>query len=196
MMLDLEITETMSYPRIADRSTVACYKCLDVGWQVSPQGSVQRCPSMILDADGHPPLSAAGARISKTVDWMRSNTVPVDSYFFEIARTLASATADRPMHRDVLIENHFSYVRGPENQRRKLTEAVRHLLEVWLLPVGSSKRKPYGYWIITDEADFRDWFARAIAEPVTRIRTLKRLAKVNFPIFAGQMEFDFPEVSE
>ncbi len=57
--------------------------------------------------------------------------------------------------------------------------------------VGSRKQEPSGYWIITDLEDFKEWFDRVKAAPITQLTTIHRVAKANFPVFAEQIEMDF-----
>ncbi|QQS33523.1 MAG: hypothetical protein IPM50_02765 [Acidobacteriota bacterium] len=172
-----------------------CERCFDIGWHVSPQGGISRCPVIAGTPGVHHPLSQPGERISRCIEAKLDSPVELDAYHFEVARTLAAATRERPMHRDELIRRHFSFVRGSENQRRKLTLAVNHLRSIWLLPVGSSKREPCGYWIITNESDFKNWIDWAAAEPVTKLNELRGLARFNFPIFARQLELRFEEAA-
>jgi hypothetical protein len=78
----------------------------------------------------------------------------------------------------------------PANQLRKFHAAIEELRRVWMLPIGSRKDSPAGYWIITDVKDFEEWINRSKSAPITQLTTIYKVAKRNFPIFAEQMELD------
>lgn len=167
-----------------------CDLCFGIGLRINPAGKVEQCPTLQMNLE-HRELSPAGLRIVRAVEVLGRQKIEVDAVLFDIARSLANYTTHQPCSSRELIERHFSYVTGSENQRRKVTNAIHDLQDTWLLPVGSRKEKPFGYWIITEPTDFRTFVERAMAEPVTRLSTLHRLAKANWPEFAEQMEIDF-----
>ena len=73
---------------------------------------------------------------------------------------------------------------------------IEDLRSEWLLPVGARKDDPSGYWIITDAADFAEWFTRSKSSPLTQLTTIHRVARRHFPTFAGQIELDFNQLKE
>lgn len=167
-----------------------CDRCFRIGLRIHPNGHVERCPSLQL-GDRHVELSEQGKRITRAVERLVRHNVEVDTIHFDIARSIAQYDTDRPCSSRELIDRHFRYIDGSENQRRAVTKAVRYLRDIWFLPVISRKERPAGYWIATSEADFRAYVDRAKAEPITRLSTIHRLAKANWPVFAEQLEIEF-----
>ena len=167
-----------------------CDRCFGIGLRIHPEGYVEQCPTLQL-GDPHRELSLEAARIVRAVEVLERQRLIADTIHFEVARTLAQYSSDKPCSARELSDRLFSYVLSDENRRRAVTLAIRFLRDTWLLPVGSRKHAPSGYWIIVSEADFRDWFERAKAEPITTLSTIFRLAKANWPEFAEQIELDF-----
>ena len=168
----------------------SCDLCFGIGLRISPSGRVEQCPALTL-GQPHADLLPAAMMIQRAVTILRRRDSDLDSVHFDIARTLAKHSTDKPCSRYELIDRHFSYVPGREGQRRAVSNAIRYLRDICLLPVGSRKGDPSGYWIITDEADFRAWVDRVRSGPVTELTTIHRVAKANYPIFAEQLELDF-----
>lgn len=168
----------------------ACDRCFGIGLRISPQGRVEQCPTLQL-RDPHRELSLEAARIVRAVEVLERQGIVADTVHFEVARTLAQFSSERPCSARELGDRLFSYVLSDEGRRRAVTASIRFLRDSWLLPIGSRKSAPTGYWIITSEADFREWFERAKAEPVTQLSTIFRVAKANWPEFAEQIELDF-----
>lgn len=181
------VEATLPFPFAVDLA--ACDHCFGIGLRINPLGVVEQCPTLQMNMP-HRDLSPAGSRIARAVELLTRQRIAVDAVLFDIARSLARYTTEAPCGSRELIERHFSYVTGDENRRRKVTNAIHDLQDIWLLPVGSRKEKPSGYWIITEENDFRSFIERVMREPVTRLATLHRLAKANWPEFAEQMEMD------
>lgn len=167
-----------------------CDRCFGIGLRIHPGGFVEKCPTLQL-GDAHSELSLEAKRIVRAVEILERQRLTADTIHFEVARNLAKFSSDRPCSARELGDRLFSYVLGDENRRRAVTLAIRFLRDTWLLPVGSRKHAPTGYWIITSEAEFREWFDRAKAEPITQLSTIFRLAKANWPEFAEQVELDF-----
>lgn len=166
-----------------------CDRCFRIGLRISPQGAVEQCPTLQMK-DPHVELSPEGQRIVRAVETLRRRKLEPDTIHFDVARSLAQYDTHRPCSSRELIDRHFSYVAGAENRRRLVTKAVRFLREIWFLPVASRKEAPMGYWIATDLDDFKAYFERASAEPVTTLSTIHRMARANWPEFAEQMEID------
>ncbi len=169
---------------------LTCPVCVDVGLRVSPQGRVEYCPTLQLEGP-HAELSLTGALITRCVESLWRRTIVPDTRSFEVARFLSTFDSTKPCKRDELIEKFFSYGTSSETRRRELNHVVRMLRDIWCLPVCSRKVRPAGYWIATDEADFREWVERAMAEPITTLSTIHRVAKANWPRYAEQLEFAF-----
>ena len=126
--------------------------------------------------------------IERAIRELRVEKRPIDQHTFFVAQTLMPFTAERPCKRDWLIDKHFTF---SASSLRKFHDTIETLRKDWLLPVGSRKESPGGYWIITDAADFAAWFDRAKSAPITQLTTIYRNAKRNFPVFAEQMELEF-----
>lgn len=167
-----------------------CPRCLDIGIRISPVGVFEPCPAIVL-GQPHGDPSPAALMIQRAVT---RRGVPADSHLFDVARTLAVFSTTYPCSRFELIERHFSFVSGSEAQRRKVSAAIERLRDEWLLPVGSRKGHPSGYWIITDEDDFEAWYQAKKAQPLKELTTLHRLARVHWPIFAEQLELEFTDL--
>lgn len=171
------------------QSAFRCDRCFDIGIRISPGGVFEPCPAIVL-GQPHAEPSPAALMIQRCVT--RRDVRP-DSHLFNVARTLASFSTQQPCSRFDLIDLHFSYSDKPETQRREVSHAIERLRSEWLLPVGSRKAKPSGYWIITDANDFEDWFNRKKSQPLNELATLHRLARHYWPVFAEQLELEFSD---
>lgn len=168
-----------------------CPRCLDLGLWISPANQVTECPELTVGAS-HATPNEAGKFIQRAVARMTLHSVPISTHAFEIARILTLFTSKRPCTRKGLLDQFFNYLPMSErNQIRELQKVIETLRRRWLLPIGSRKDSPDGYWIITDVDDFSEWFRRFKASPITQLSTAHRVAKQNFPIYAEQMEIDF-----
>lgn len=158
---------------------------------LEPKGTVSPCP-VIARGDHHSEPNAAALLVHRSIEAMKRGEVRIDSRQFELARKLSQYTTDRPCDRRKILDEFFSYLpMTTANQLRKFHAAVEDLRRAWVLPIGSRKDSPSGYWIITDQKDFEDWITRSKSAPITQLSTIYKVAKRNFPIFAEQMELDF-----
>lgn len=174
-----------------NRDLYPCDICLDLGLWLTPKGDVQICPVRARGDRHHEPNEAAGMIHRSVGDLKRSNT-PIDSRLFEIAKMLTNFDSAAPCLRKNILDTFFDYLpMSPANQLRKFHASVEELRRIWLLPIGSRKDAPSGYWIITDVEDFSAWIDRSKSAPITQLTTIYKVAKRNFPIFAEQMELDF-----
>ena len=183
-------TVTVSKTGFAADQVYGCDRCLDIGIRISPAGVFEPCPAIVLGHE-HADPSPAAVMIQRAVI---RRTIEADSHLFDVARTLAAFSTVYPCSRFELIERHFTFVTGSEAQRRKVSAAIERLRDEWLLPVGSRKGHPSGYWIITDETDFEAWFEAKKTQPLKELKTLHRLARVHWPIFAEQLELEFTDL--
>jgi hypothetical protein len=154
-----------------------CHRCQDLGIWIAPQGDVQICP-VIRTGGKHDEPKPAAQLVQRAVQSLRERNQVINSQSFNLARVLTYYSSSDPCPREDLIDMFFRYL--PMSEKFTLR-----------LPVGSRKVQPCGYWIITDEADFKEWFERTKAAPITQLTTIHKVAKLNFPIFAEQMELDF-----
>lgn len=164
-----------------------CWQCRDTGIWITPTGMASQCPRRQTGVPHNEPNDAA-RMLQRAVTRLTARRIVVNPHLFAIARDLTESTSLRPCERDRLIQKHFSY---SSSQLRHFHRAVEELRRIWLLPVGSRKDPPAGYWIITTLEDFKAWFERSKSAPITQLTTIHRVAKRNFPIFAEQMELEF-----
>jgi hypothetical protein len=120
---------------------------------------------------------------------------------FDVARILTFFTTEKPCSRQKIFDVFYTDTNLTEaNRLRKFHGIIEELRTVWLMPVGSRKPEPCGYWIITELEDFKAWYKGTTSAPITQLTTIHRVAKHNFPVFAEQIELDFfsnvePEVT-
>lgn len=179
-------------PSFAGIDRVACDRCFDLGIYIGPSSNAfEPCPNIVLGREHAEPSPVAQI----VQDAVMRQQIPADSHLFEIVRTLAMYSTEEPCPGDVLIDRHFNHLNGTrESKRRPVSAAIERLRTDWLLPVGSRKDPPYGYWIIVDEPDFEAWFQRKLAQPKKEIRMVYRLAKRYFPVYAGQLELSLQDI--
>lgn len=181
--------ETPLYDGFYGRYT--CSLCYDAGLWLTPKGDIRECPTIARRAE-HPELNRAALTLRKSIESLQHAKQAVDGRLFEIARMLIYATTEKPCPREDVLKTFFSYLpMTKQTQLRNFHSAIEDLRRVWLLPIGSRKDAPSGYWMITDIEDFSAWVERSKSAPITQLSTIHRVAKRNFPIFAEQMELDF-----
>jgi hypothetical protein len=164
-----------------------CDRCFDLGvWQL-PNGQISTCPNIQMSYP-HNQANPAGQILLRALKRLGELNIAVNPFLFNIARLLTNFTTTEPCSRDLILDPHFRF---SPSSLRKFHETIEELRRVWLLPVGSRKSTPAGYWIITDVADFAEWVERSKAAPITQLSTIHKVAKRNIPIFAEQLELDF-----
>lgn len=163
-----------------------CHECRDIGFSIV-SGEIRECFRLNggVAHNGPTPGGTVLRRCSERL--LRKNIVP-DTHHFLVARRLAEFSKDRPCDTRQLLDQLFGFSKDP---LRKFTDVVEQLRRVWLLPVGSRRGRPAGYWIITEAGDFAEWVNRAKQAPITQLTTIHRVARHNFPIFAEQLELEF-----
>ena len=165
-----------------------CIVCSDTQVWINPHGRIARCPQADLDPHSHGVPGPAAVIFNRAALRVAHDERPLNAKAFDLGRFLTGFSSESPCRRELIIESHFSY---SVSALRNLHHVVEELRRVWLLPVGSRKDAPAGYWIISDLDDFAAWVARSKAAPITQLTTIHRVAKANFPVFAEQMELDF-----
>lgn len=168
-----------------------CERCLNTGIWLTPRNEVSVCPR-VQCGDPHKEPNEASQILRRSVNRQFEIKSRIDPMCFDLARILTNFSSNEPCVRQEIFDHffgdtNFSY----QNCLRKFHSMVEEIRKVWLLPIGSRKADPSGYWIITDLEDFKDWISRVKAAPITQLSTIHRVAKHNFPIFAEQMEIDF-----
>lgn len=160
-----------------------CHECGDIGFTVD--GDASRWCWRAKATSAHNPPNAAARMLRRAVEHLMVRKLRIDAQHFSIASMLTRFTTDAPFDKARLLESHFTL------PLRNFHYVIEDLRRIWLLPIGSRKFAPSGYWIITDEADFKSWVAIAKSAPVTQLSTIAAVAKRNFPIFAEQLELEF-----
>jgi len=163
-------------------NTRRCFECADLGFTIE-QNAKRLCWRRNLP--GHAEPNAAARIVERAVDRLMVRKLQVDQYAFAIARILTQHTSERPFEKGEILATHLA------QSLRSFHHIIADLRKVWLLPVGSRKFKPFGYWIITDQADFAEWVEREKAAPVTQLTWIHAVARHNFPVFAEQLELEF-----
>lgn len=170
-------------------SNHGCYECHDIGLQFLPNGMVTDCRRIQIGAP-HKKADGAKAIVRRRVLDLRDRGIAVNSHLFDLAVTLSHVASETPADRDGLIDAHFKFA-ADHSRLRLFHKAIEELRSIWLLPVGSRKDSPAGYWIMTEVGDFSAWVKRAKSAPITQLTTIHRVARANFPLFAEQLELDF-----
>ncbi|MBS1793380.1 MAG: hypothetical protein JSS81_05975 [Acidobacteria bacterium] len=168
-----------------------CQRCFGSGLWLTPRNAVETCPRIQM-REPHVEPNAAAQLLRRAVDRIKSRNNWIDPMAFDLARILTNFTTTEPCSRQHLFEHFYGDTNMTEaNKLRKFHGLVETLRATWFLPVGSRKQEPTGYWIITDLEDFKEWFERVKAAPITQLTTIHRVARANFPVFAEQIELDF-----
>lgn len=184
------IAET-TLPLFQTVASRTCDRCFDTGIWLTPKNRVEVCPRIQIGAPHSEPNPAAfivrraALRIAAMELWINPQT-------FDLARLLSNFSSGDPCPRSEIFETFYGDTNlSYPNQLRKFHSLVEEMRRVWLLPVGSRKDEPSGYWIITDLDDFKTWIGRVKAAPITQLSTIHKVARHNFPHFAEQMELEF-----
>lgn len=167
-------------------SITTCIVCADTGVWMNPHGLIVGCPNRQVTR--HNPPGPAGSVFNRSAKRIADRGQHVNAKAFDVAKFLTGFTSRVPCDRKFLIDTHFSY---SASSLRNLHSTIEELRRVWLLPVGSRKDAPAGYWIITEMNDFAEWVERSKSAPITQLTTIHRVAKANFPVFAEQLEIEF-----
>jgi hypothetical protein len=132
---------------------------------------------------------ASTKRIAEAV-WLRiEKKLPINSLVFNTARALVHATATQPISRYML----QGFLRS---QERDVKDFVRELRREWSLPIGSSRKQPFGYYFIYTAAEFLDWSRVYRSQAIDELVTLYKLQRRHFPELTGQESFQFAEAIE
>lgn len=185
MLIDTAIANDMTLPLFGTQIT--CDRCQNIGMRIGPTGVFEQCP-VVAVGQPHAEPNPAGTILRHFADVLRRRHIAPNSHAFDVAKTLTGYTTAEPCPRDVLLDTHFTWT---SSRLRKFHHAIEELRSIWLLPVGSRKEEPSGYWIITDVDDFAAWADRYRSAPITQLSTLHRVARANFPLYAEQLELDF-----
>jgi hypothetical protein len=167
-----------------------CEYCLDTSLYLNAGGWVNTCPRQWHP--DHPGPNAAAEMLFGTIRRQQTDAKKIAIDAFRLARLLTRYASDRPCPTDDVLRDLFSETALDHTARlRKLHHLVEELRRVWMLPVGSRKEAPSGYWIITDIEDCKRWLHHATSAPITQLATIWKAARAAFPVLAGQQEFSF-----
>ena len=164
-----------------------CAKCRNYGIVLTDRGTINECPNLQLGFNDHRPLSEAAQAVMRAGRKLTERGLQItDTRVFSVACALTRATtADRIVGHDII--KRFFGADG-SLQLRHLHECIEELRAVWLLPVCSSRRIPYGYWIATDADDFRQWVDEVKSAPLKQLATIGAVARANFSKLATQLD--------
>lgn len=101
-----------------------------------------------------------------------------------IADDLSRATGERPLPLEVLRERYGMDERGVKS-------SVQQLRDEYLLPIGSRRHTPAGYFWIHSLKEFQDWHQQYLSQAKTTFATAYKLARRHWPTYAGQLALDF-----
>lgn len=184
-------TEYNDLPLFRAVASRTCDRCFDTGIWLTPRNEVAVCPRVQM-RQPHSEPNAASLILRRSTNLLFEKQIWIHAQAFDLARILTNYTSENPCPRQEIFDTFYcSTTLNYANQLRKFHALVEELQKIWLLPVGARKNEPSGYWVITDLEDFKKWVKHAIAAPITRISTIHRVARHNFPVFAKQIEFEF-----
>ncbi len=171
-----------------------CQTCNDLGLWLTPQKIIAVCPNLQLKYNDHSPLSTAAEMLRRAGEQMARRGYLIEHINdFRVARMLVRFSTKKPCGRQALIDSCFQW--GGSQKLRHLHACIERLRGDWLLPIGSRKGVPHGYWFITDDKDFERWFASYTSAPKRQLSTAHAVAKAFFPAVARQIAFEFEEVA-
>lgn len=185
----LDLAENLPlFDSVASRT---CPRCFDTGIWLTPKNQVEYCPRVLMGDHPYEPNDAA-VRVYREAYRLKGLEIYIQNQSFDLARLLTNFSTDHPCPRQEIFDTFYGDTELTySNQLRKFHGIIEEFRKLWLLPIGSRKAEPSGYWIITELADYKEWYKRATAAPITQLSTIHRNAKHNFPVFAEQMELNF-----
>lgn len=170
---------------------VNCERCFDTGIWLTPANEIHRCPELTLGNE-HLEPNEASKMVNRSARRLKNIGHYIPVFEFELARILTFYTKEDPCKREKIDLFFYQDTNLKVNDiERAVKKLIENLRKIWLLPVGSSKAKPYGYWIINNLKEYKDWYKVVTSAPITQLSTIHKNAKHNFPHFAEQIEIDF-----
>lgn len=159
----------------------ACNQCWDSTLLWIPGQGVQRCSPCI---QSQITLSPAAKRLAETV-WSRvERNQEVRPQVLLTARLLIHSTVDAPVS-GISLEGQLRCT------EREVKTVAQELRREWLLPIGSSRRPPFGYYWMHTAEDFLNWSRVYRSQAIDELVTLYKLQRANFAELAGQQPLDF-----
>lgn len=189
--MQLSFDEALLAPAIP---TLRCFNCNDLGFELTSEPAVRDCWRLNFQNGVVHNLPIRGAAmIRRSVERLISLRQPIHPHTLSVVTFLSRFTSENPVAGGELVSRFFSHSSEP---LRELARCIEILRAEWLLPIGSRRSKPAGYWLITDRDDFQTWVSVARHAPLTQLRTIYRAAKFNFPGAETQLQFDFNDTDE
>lgn len=161
---------------------VRCFECVDTNLEITLYG-VQACASCVGAREARSPAASTLARV---IFNRLERSLPVDPMLVQLGRILTRFSSDQPLPGE-MIEVHLRL-----NYRTAKT-MIETLRREYLLPIGSRKGQPNGYWIMTTAAEFIEWDRQFRSQAISLFATSYRLMRANFPALAGQTTLDFTD---
>jgi hypothetical protein len=159
----------------------SCDDCFDSTLLWTKQG-----PDVCLPCLSRKDLPPSAARLTHVCfDRVKANHF-LHKQQFDLARLLCKATAKYPLGLNTLCAH-------LQLSDRSVKGYIETLRSQWLLPIGSSKFPPSGYYWISSPDEFKQWLEAYLSQPKEEFRTAHRMLRANFPELAGQINFDFQE---
>ncbi len=170
-----------------------CDRCLDTGIWLTPKGLVETCPAIQLAADPHDePNKASSILANEAMRMTGYGLISLkDPMEFELAQILTHFTCDEPCIRWRLDEHFYPDSDNDKWVERRLKKLIENLRDEWLLPIGSHRTKPFGYWMITSLEEYEIWFKHGLSASITQFSKFHKNAKHNYPVFAEQQQLGF-----
>jgi hypothetical protein len=161
-----------------------CPVCWDTGVWWTPTQGFQGC------VESHAvEFSAPALRLAATL-WQRiEKKQAVEPQVFQLARHCVHARLESPVpsHRlEALLRA----------TRREINAWVEELRDEWVLPIGSRRAAPSGYYWMTSAAEYIAWSRVYRAQAIRSLVIMHRLGQHNYPELAGQTAFDFTQEVE
>lgn len=159
-----------------------CNDCFDSGliWQGSDG------PGSCLQCAERRDLPDASAKLIRAIYERVAANKLINKQQFDVARALVKSTVQIPVPLNILMR-HF------DTTDRTIKGYIESLRTDWLLPIGSSKFPPSGYYWINSAEEFKAWLEAYLSQPKEEFRTAYRMLKANFSELTGQVNFNFGE---
>ena len=107
-----------------------------------------------------------------------------------VASALLDASKDKPISNDRLREMAGTELRVVIDAR-EMKAVILRLREEHLFPIMAIKTHPGGYWWCRSAEEMKAYYERVQKESLSRLSSISRVIKRNFPELAGQLGLDF-----
>lgn len=176
----MSVTDLQLFRLTRDDARPFCPLCWDTSVVLTAEGKFERCERCVrASVDFSPEATTLAACLWRRVEKKQY----VDHKIFAFARALVHATRETTVSRSTLMSLLSASERDVKNYARTLRSE-------WVLPVGSSRQKPSGYFWIRTAEEFFEWSRAFRNQALDQLVTEHRLRQL-FPALAGQSSFDF-----